>query len=353
MDQTSKSLSLAGVLEVIKKDYRMTALYVVVAAIMAVIVAFSIPRIYKTTVVLAPEDASSGLMGNISSLASMVGMNMDFSQGGDAIYPEIYPDVISSTDFIISLFPIQVTNKDKSVTCDYATHLTKHTKSAWWDKAKNWLVEKIKSDDPGVQKERPANEPLDPFCLTRNEYELYKAIQGSVSCAVDKKTNVISITVTDQDPRVSAIVADSIQTRLQNYITDYRTKKAREDVKYLEAICQEAKNRYASAQSALMAYSDAHLDAVLVSVTQNQEKLESEMRLRENIYSTVAQQLQLARAKVQEKTPAFTTIQRASMPLKHSNKPKVLILGLFVFLALALRACILSVKYRDILWTEQ
>ncbi len=344
---------MAGIIEVIKKDYRMTLVFVLVAAIMGVVVAFSIPRIYKTTVVLAPEDASSGLMGNISSLASMVGMNMDFSQGGDAIYPEIYPDVIGSTDFIISLFPLQVTNKDKSITCDYATHWKEHTKAAWWDKAKHWVMESLKSDEPGVQKTRPANEPIDPFCLTRSEYDLYQAIKSSISCSVDKKTNVISITVTDQDPRVSAIVADSIQNRLQNYITDYRTKKAREDVQYLETICQEAKTRYASAQSALMAYSDAHLDAVLVSVTQNQEKLESEMRLRENIYSTVAQQLQLARSKVQEKTPAFTTIQRASIPLKHSNKPKILILGIFVFLALCLRALILSVKYRDILWTEQ
>ena len=43
--------------------------------------------------------------------------------------------------------------------------------------------------------------------------------------------------------------------------------------------------------------------------------------------------MQLAKAKVQEKTPAFTVVQNPVVPIRHSNTPKVFILATFLFLA--------------------
>lgn len=43
-----------------------------------------------------------------------------------------------------------------------------------------------------------------------------------------QKTSVISISVMDQDPMVAAILADTLQSRLQQYITEYRTKKQKQ-----------------------------------------------------------------------------------------------------------------------------
>jgi capsular polysaccharide biosynthesis protein len=66
------------------------------------------------------------------------------------------------------------------------------------------------------------------------------AINKKMVCEVDKKTNVITITVTDQDPLIAATVADSVQIYLQRAITEYRTKKARVDLEYVDKLFAEA-----------------------------------------------------------------------------------------------------------------
>ena len=42
----------------------------------------------------------------------------------------------------------------------------------------------------------------------------------NISCNVDKRTGIISISVNDQDPLVCATIADSVRCKLQNFIID-------------------------------------------------------------------------------------------------------------------------------------
>ena len=96
------------------------AVFLILSAILGLAVSFGTPKEYKASVMLAPETSSSNsLTSNISSLASMVGMDMDFGSSNDAIYPEIYPDLLQSSDFIVGLFGVEVVNKDGSVRTDY------------------------------------------------------------------------------------------------------------------------------------------------------------------------------------------------------------------------------------------
>ena len=57
------------------------------------------------------------------------------------------------------------------------------------------------------------------------------------------------------------------------------------------------------------------------------------MTLAYNLYNQTAQQLQLAKAKVQENTPVYTVVQAATVPLRASKPSKPMILIGFVFLA--------------------
>ena len=125
-------IDFIGLLKAIRNDKLMMSVFLIASAILGLAVSFGTPKEYKASVMLAPETATSNsLTSNISSLASMVGMNMDFSKTNDAIYPELYPDLIQSTDFIVDLFPARVTTKDGSVTTDYFDYLKNHTREAW------------------------------------------------------------------------------------------------------------------------------------------------------------------------------------------------------------------------------
>ncbi len=345
-------LDIVSLLRCVRHDKLWMSVFLLLSAVLGLAVSFGTPKEYKASVMLAPETSSSNsLTSNISSLASMVGMDMDFGKSNDAIYPEIYPDLIQSSDFIVGLFGVEVETKDGSVRTNYYDYLKNHTRKAWYMLPGEWLhalVEKLKKDDGAYGTDSTR---VDPFRLTKQQYNIAHNIGKSLDCSVDKKTSVISIEVTDQDPVVAAEMADSVRQRLQNFITEYRTKKARNDLAYMERLFMEAKEQYVKARQQYAAFSDANQELVLQSYKTKQDDLENDMQLKYNAYTQVYEQLQLSRAKVQERTPAFTIVQSASVPVKHSNKSKLVVMLLFMFLGGSLRLAILLWKKRSEIWS--
>ena len=341
------NISITDVINLLKNDKKKLAIYSVVAGVIGVILAFCTPHTYKSTVMLAPEESGQGFSGSISSLASMVGMNMKLGQTGDALYPEIYPDLVSSTDFIIDLFPVQVTTKKGDLKCDYYTYNTTYQKLALTDYPKAgivMLIDKFKEKEPNVKLEGKREGPI---ALSKEQEGVVKSIMGNISCSVDKKTNVITITVTDQDPLIAATMADTIKQHLQKAITEYRTKKAKVDVIYMEKLFAEAKADYDRARQKYAAYADANMEVELQSFKSKEEDLENEMQLKYNIYQQVVEQLQLAKAKVQERTPAFTVMQSATVPVKHADRPKIVTLIIWMILGFIVRFAMLAWKNKE------
>ena len=334
-----------------KADKKTLAIYIGISIIVGLIVAFSIPKRYKANIELAPETSSNNMLSSISSLASMVGLYSDANPNGDAIYPEIYPDMMSSNEFIVSLFDIKVTSIDGEINTSYYNYLKKHQKITWWSIPAAWValqITKLMQDDFNG---KSAEDKINPFRLTRKQYGLVSAVRNAMKCYVDKKTNVINIEFEAQDPLIAATMADSVKNRLQSFITRYRTNKARTDLEYMEKLFAESQNDYNEARKRYATFSDANNDVILYSVSSKREDLENDMQLKYNIYTQVAQQLQLAKAKLQESTPAFTVIQAVSVPIKSSNFKKIYILILFMILGFATRIVVLALKNKDSLFS--
>ena len=337
-------INIIDVYKILKADFRKVCIYSCVAGVIGVLLAFATPKIYKSTVILAPEESGSSFSGSLSSLASMVGMNMKIGQTGDALYPEIYPDLMGSTGFIVGMFPIKVTKSKTGDTYTYFDYLQKHQRMAFYDYPIDWLSNL--KDLFSSEEILPSDHKVDPKHLTKKEYDVAKNIMGKIECTVDKKTNVITIVVEDQDPQIAATIADSAQMHLQHTITDYRTKKARIDMEYMQKLFDEAYKDYVKARQKYASFGDANSKVVLQSVQSKLDELENDMQLKYNIYQQVVEQRQLAIAKVQERTPAFTIVQEATVPIKHSSRPKIVTLILWMFLGFILRVGILAWKNR-------
>lgn len=338
-------INVGKILKTIWDDKKKLFLYSSAVAVVGVLLAFAIPKTYKTTVILAPEESGSLFNGNISSLASLVGVDMKIGQSGDAIYPEIYPDLLESSDFIVGLFDIEVTTDKKGDKYTYFDYLFKHQKHAFFEYpiiALVWLKEAFSSESGG----RQAGVDVDPFRLSKTEAKMVKKIKANIKCVVDKKTDVISITVEDQDPLISALIADSVQNHLQSSIIDYRTKKARVDLEFMNKLFTESKQSYDDARHLFAEYADTHQRISLQEYKTQLDDYESDMQMKFNIYSTVVEQLQVAKAKLQERTPAFSAIQSASVPTKHSNTPKIVVLILWFIIGFVGRTSYLLYKNR-------
>ena len=296
--------------------------------VVAAIITLSIPNYYKCTVMLAPE-LSGGNKGSsgLSSLANSFGVNLNSGNNGvDAIMPTLYPDLMNSVTFKASLFPVKVQRDGEDSTMTYYDYLLNHQRMPWWTSAIK-AVTSIFSKDKEPQK-------VNPFRLTPEQSGVIELMNQKVVCDVDNMTMVITIDVTDQDPLIAATMADSVQVHLQEFITDYRTRKARIDLAYNQKLFKEAKERYEKARKRSAAFNDANQRVFLDRVRSEATDLNNEADLQFRAYSQVAAQLQSAEAKVQEDTPAFTLLQPATVPIKKAGPKRKQTILLLLFLAI-------------------
>lgn len=332
MIESDDSIDFGQIFGALKKHKRLYYKVLPTTFVIACILALSIPNYYSCTVKLSPELSSSKSTGGLAALASSFGVNLGSALGGgtEALFPTLYPDLMNSVDFKTSLFPIQIHKKDSTRMMSYYDYLKNEQKRPWWSSAKRGLGQAIRSLF-GSEKEEPNQ--LDPFELTKAQTKIVELLDKRVNCDVDKKTMMITIDVKDQDPLICAVVADSVKERLQKFITDYRTQKARVDLEYNKKLAREARERYVHARQLYVEFVDANQALILESVRAKQTDLENEMQLQYNAYNTASAQLLAAEAKVQQETPAFTTIQRATVPVKKAGPKRAQMVLIFLFLA--------------------
>ena len=325
-----------------KLYYKVLSITFVVSAILLI----GTPNYYKCTVKLAPELSGSKSTSSLASIASSFGLNIGSgTMGSEALFPTLYPDLMNSVAFRASLFSIKVQREDDDMPMTYYDYLNEGQKKSLLEYALvplKWLKESVTS--LFLSNEKEETDKVDPFKLTKEQYDIVELMEKKVVCDVDNKTLVITIDVTDQDPLIAANMADSVQLHLQEFITNYRTRKARIDLAYNQKLFKEAQERYEKARLKSAAYSDANRHAIFAEKQSEITKLENEMNLQYQAYSQVAAQLQMAEAKVQEDTPAFTTLQPAFVPMKKAGPKRVMICLVFLFVAFIITTTIVINK---------
>lgn len=331
-NRNEKEIDLLQLASRLWQKRRKLLIWSVCGAVIGLIVGFSIPKEYVSGVKLAPESNKTGSSASgLGALASMAGLSSGTAATADAVYPMLYPDVVKSVPFATSLFDVPVRTGDQSREILFQQYLSEDIRSPWWSTLTG-LPGKLLSvfrSNPTEDK----NHKLNNFQLTLKEDHLVKLLEKRISISVESKTSVISVSVKMQDPLVAATVADTVVSRLQEYITDYRTNKARKDLEYAIKLNEEAKENYYQAQQRFANYLDRNQGLVLNSAQITRDRLENEATLAFNLYNQTAQQVQRAQAKVQETTPVYAIISPATVPVSNVSPRKGLILMAFTFLA--------------------
>lgn len=308
-----------------------------IAAVLGVIIALTTPRQYTVNVTLAPESGKSG--GSLSSIASMFGVGgMSMGNDADALNVMLYPNILESTPFILDLMDTPVKTIDEELPDTTLTgYLTEYTSNSLMSnvislpfRALGGLISLFVTAE-----EEQEPDTINPFQLTREQADIVKDIKRLVVANVDKKTGITNISVTMQDPMVAAIMTDTVVYKLKEHITKYRVSKAEEDYKYWEKLYHQHREEYFEAQKNYAEYTDANKDVILQSVSIEQERLQNEMSLAFQTYSNVANQLQMAKAKVQEAKPVFVIVEPASVPLRASGTSRAMTVIGTIFLIVA------------------
>lgn len=324
---------LRKVIGIRKKIYKAAG----IGLIIGIIVAISIPKQYTVEVTLSPEMGNNKGGGLSGLAASFLGSGVTMGDGTDALNASLSADIVSSTPFLLELSAMEIpVTKNKVMSLN--TYLDEET-SPWWSYViglPGMVIGGVKSlftEEDEITFDKTSQGIIE---LSKKETEKIETLKEKITASVDKKTSMTSVTATFQDSKVAAVVADSVVKKLQEYIIDYRTSKFKEDCLYLEKLFKERQQEYYAAQKKYADYLDSHDNLILQSVRAEQERLQNDMSLAYQVYSQVASQLQVARAKVQEEKPVFAVVEPAVVPLEPSGTSRKVYVLAFIFLSVCI-----------------
>ena len=300
----------------------------VVFMFLGLISALTMTRIYTSKVTLVPELGKS-TSSSLSSLSSMLGLGgMTMGSSADAYHVTVYPEVVASTPFVAKMFDMRVTDPKKDIDTTLVGYLTRERFSI--GSVIGYVTKPIFSLFSNKEEETKGNE-LNLFHLTKEQDRIVKTMNKAIQVDVDKKTGETTIQVTMDNPVIAATVADTVCKHLREYIVEYRTRKAREDLENYKKIADESYQRYLKASKAYAYYQDHNRGLILNAVISEGSRLSNELQIASQLYQQMKLQAEMARGKVIDEKPVFAIIQPATVPLLPQNsRAKVLLIWTFV-----------------------
>ncbi|MGN0049718.1 MAG: Wzz/FepE/Etk N-terminal domain-containing protein [Prevotella sp.] len=300
----------------------------VVFMFLGLISALTMTRLYTSKVTLVPELGKS-TSSSLSSLSSMLGIGgMTMGSSADAYHVTVYPEVVASTPFVAKMFDMRVTDPKKGIDTTLVGYLTRERFSI--GSVIGYVTKPIFSLFSNKEEETKGNE-LNLFHLTKEQDRIVNTMNKAIQVDVDKKTGETTIQVTMDNPVIAATVADTVCKHLREYIVEYRTRKAREDLENYKKIADESYQRYLKASKAYAYYQDHNRGLILNAVISEGSRLSNELQIASQLYQQMKLQAEMARGKVIDEKPVFAIIQPATVPLLPQNsRAKVLIIWTFV-----------------------
>ena len=308
-----------------------------VFVVLGLVAALTMKRTYTVTTVMFPQ-MSGKSNSSLSSLASLAGVNLNQSTGGE-IPALAYPQIVNSVPYRLELIRTPLHYEKVATPVSLLEYATEYARPSVFGTIKKYTI-----GLPGVilgalRKEKeialPAESGEDgepkPMVLTKDEQKVLENLSQSISLSVDKKEGYLTLSVIGSEPLQTAELALKAQHLLQEEVTRLGTEKAQSELEYIQARYDEIKAEAESYQTALAAATDRSQDLASNRSRIARDRIQSKYTLANSIYNDMARQLEMAKMQVKKDTPVYTILQPVVVPSKPSNsRAKTLAVWLFM-----------------------
>lgn len=342
-DTDEIEIRLSDIIQFLKDNRLKILIGGIIGLLIGAMYAFSKPNMYKVEVTIMPEVQGRGASG-FGALSSFAGLGMDNSSTLDS-RPDLYPNVLESVPFAMNMLKQPVYSKNLEATVTLEEFINRTSTSSILSKIIDLFT--AKDDDKEANKIKAnAKNSSQAIQITKTQYGLIKAVQGSVTSSYDRRAGVITVTASEPDPVVAATVADLSLKYLTDYIIAYRTDKARRRVRFLTDQVHDAKQRYENAQFAVSNYRDRNVSVYLNTAKIEEQRLQADYLLEQSVYNELARQLEQAKIKIEEDTPTFKTLEPSVVPVNKSGPKRAYIMIGCAIVGVLLMCGILFIRSR-------
>ena len=329
MDSNENELDLIELVKILWSNKRKLIIYGAIGFCVGIVIALSIPKVYNTTIKIAPEGSSVSESQGLGALAGFAGINLN--SGSDGLTSMIYPDIVRSTPFLLEFVNVKVENNGREMT--FFEYVTENQRQPWW----GYIISapgKLIGFAIGIFSDKKEEEVgISIFKPSLDQKKYINFLHDNIGVSSDKKTNILTISVNTQNACISALIADTLTNKLQMYMTEYKTGKIRKDLLAKEEMLDDAKNNYYNAEERLAEGLDYNRNITTQTGQVKINRLINEKDLAFIVYQQLATQVASTKIELQHETPIATTIEPASIAVKASgpNKPLIVIMFSFIF----------------------
>jgi len=318
------------------------------------------PEEYESDSILMQEIQGQGSQAN--QLLQRIGGNLGISTsniGEDIIPPDLYPQIVYSAEFQREVLHEVIEFEDvesMSILEYFSTVYTPPINKQVFKFIRDYtiglpftiygLIQKKtanfkQSSSSHIESEKLFDEEGKFLLLTKDEREQINNLRSRIELEI--QSGLITVRSRMPDAMASAVLNQIIVEKIQDYVTNYRIQKARQNLAFVEVQHREAKERYDHAQKELAEFQDQNQSIQSAVARIQQEELQNRRNLQFNVYNSISQQVEQSRLKVQEETPVFNILQRSRVPLS-SVSSSVLVLVSTIFIGAIIAVFFLLIK---------
>lgn len=331
MEKVERKTNVTELLNHLKSNRKLIVKCFVITSILALVIYIGTPTEYKVDVKVLPEMANqdpNNMLRQLSGGAAggLLSGGLGGRQNNDFIDPVLYNEIMTSSPFLFGILEDSYKHSElgKISLRDYYAN---HKPDDIFTLLKKYTVQLPRQFRSGQQQ----MDSLQAREVFQKEGIVQGADQSIVNDLKDKfavsykpTLGTVNLSVSFYDAIMAKEIAEKGTASIIDFLIEFRSQKANLNLNFVQKRYDEAQANFFKSQEELARFRDSNFNVQSASVKIREERLQAEFNQASGIFNNLAQQLELAKVKVQEETPVFTIIEPALLP-RSPYKPNLLL----------------------------
>lgn len=272
-------MTLLGLASVLLRNRRRIVLFAFVGAVVGLLSGLLSTRMYRSTATFIPQ-GSEGSASSLSIAASQFGIRLP-SSGGNVWGPPLYVELLRSRSLLEAV-------SRESVTVVETGNRAMMVRD----------VLGVKATDPAERDEA-----------------VTAALRGIVSATEVKPIGAVRVAVTSPWPSFSRDLAERLVAALNRFNLETRKSQAAAERSFVERQTAAAERELRTAEDRLASFLQRNRQFASPELSFEQERLQREVTLRQQVYTSLVQSLEEAKIREVRDLPVLTLIEAPTLPV--------------------------------------
>lgn len=340
-------ISLNDLLEFLWRGKKQILIFVALFFLIGSFHYIASPIEYSSKARLLQETEQSSVADGIRLLGQLGGVNFGGTRAQRyGIPPDIYPEIIESVDFQYDLLftPVTFSTLNERITLyDYFNnHYEIPLRTRVYRRFIDYtlrlpvtLYRFVRSSFSATTEshELAPKDFLEGDVLSLSPEFAFAMNQLVSRINLNDDNLILEVEIRLPDPLAASQLNLIITERIREYVTQYRSEKARQNLLLVERLHEESRERYENAQKSLASFTDRNQGNLTATATIERDRLQDDRNLTFNLYSSISQRLEEAKIRLQEDTPIFTILQLPILP-NAPQRTSLLVIPAFIIIGI-------------------